>query len=224
MMPEHKRIDFYFDFVSPYAYLGWRLLRLHQEDYSYLIEAKPVLFAGLLNAHGTLGPAEVAAKRQFVFKDSLRKATLLKIPLNPPFGHPFNPLLALRLTLATPTQYQPALVDQLYRATWELGVEVSAEKSLRNFTKNIDLPAHVLETAWEKVETEEVKLVLRTNTCKAVERGVFGVPTFILNDDLFWGVDNFAHVEAVLRGQELITDKQVADWKSVRPLAHRKRA
>ena len=91
-------VRFYFDFVSPYAYIGWTQIHRVVEARGQRVEAGPVLFAGLLNAHGQKGPAEIPAKRASLFKDGSRKAHAFGLPaLQPPPAHPFNPLLALRL-------------------------------------------------------------------------------------------------------------------------------
>lgn len=221
-MANRTHLKFYFDFISPYAYLGWTELRRLQDKYQLFIDARPVLFAGLLNAHGTLGPAEVEAKRQFVFLDSLRKAALLDIPLNPPFGHPFNPLLPLRLVLATPDDDRSQLIDELYRATWVMGIEVSARESLSAFLDSLDSPIANLDEIWQRSESDDIKTALRTNTAQAVKRKVFGVPTFLLHDELYWGVDNLPALEAALQGRLLISEEQAAPWRSIRPLAQRK--
>ena len=90
-------IRFYFDYISSNAYLAWTQLFALAEKYGAEVEPVPVLFAGLLKAHGQLGPAEVPAKALWMARNNLRKAARLALPLNPPAFHPFNPLLALRV-------------------------------------------------------------------------------------------------------------------------------
>src|ERR1700754_987264 len=91
----HLRV--YFDFISPYAYLAWTQLPGLAARHGCTIEPIPVLFAALLEHHGTRGPAEVPAKRRYLLVDVAPKARALGVPVGLPPHHPFNPLLALRL-------------------------------------------------------------------------------------------------------------------------------
>ena len=94
--------------------------------YGFAVEPVPVLFAGLLEAHGQLGPAEVRPKALWMARNNLRKAVLLGAPLQPPAHHPFNPLLSLRLSsLPLPDEERRALIDALFQAVWVQGVHVS---------------------------------------------------------------------------------------------------
>src|SRR5262245_43770609 len=77
-------IDFYFDFVSPYAYLGWTQIHALAARHGRTVRAVPTLFAALLNHSGTLGPAEIPLKRVYIFKDALRTAKVFGVPLEPP--------------------------------------------------------------------------------------------------------------------------------------------
>src|SRR5262245_43625018 len=92
-----RSIRFFFDFISPYSYLAWTQLPQLAQRHSCTVQATPVLFAALLDAHGTKGPAEVPARRRYVMKDIARKAHAFGVPIDVPFAHPFNPLLALRI-------------------------------------------------------------------------------------------------------------------------------
>src|SRR5687768_5736520 len=90
-------IRVHFDFISPYAYIGWFSLRAIAARHGRAVEPVPTLLAPLLDAYGQRGPAEVPPKRAYLFKDASRKAHREGLgPLVPPPAHPFNPLLALR--------------------------------------------------------------------------------------------------------------------------------
>src|SRR4051812_42387593 len=88
---------FHFDFISPYAYLAWRGIHALADRHGREVEARPVLLAGLLNATGGKGPAEVEPKRIYTYKHVSRLAHTAGIPLRPPPAHPFHPLQALRV-------------------------------------------------------------------------------------------------------------------------------
>ena len=215
-------VPFYLDFISPYSYLAWVQLRRRENALALQLEARPVLFAGLLDAHGTLGPAEIEAKRKYVFVDCLRKAAALQIPLKPPFGHPFNPLLPLRLATAAGPQDRSTVVDLLYSATWEDGIEVSDATALAAY---LDQHASKLDFGglFGRATSPEVKLALRQETQDAVGAGVFGVPSILVQSELFWGVDSLDALETTLARGSLVTDEMRKEWQAVQPLAQRKR-
>ncbi len=223
-MGKLQTVGVYLDFISPYSYLAWVELRRLERTLGFTIAPRPILFAGLLNAHGTLGPAEVEAKRRFVFVDALRKAALLNIPLAPPYGHPFNPLLALRLSLAANAE-RADLVDLLYRATWEDGINVSDPVAVRAALEDPEdgIPQLDIDALWRRAHSSEIKSALRTQTDIAITRGVFGVPTMIFKNELYWGVDNIEALQAALAGRELVTEETRARWQGIRPLAQRNR-
>jgi 2-hydroxychromene-2-carboxylate isomerase len=96
IMPENRELTFYFDYISPNAHIAWTQLPTLVERHNLRVNLVPVLFAGLLRAHGQMGPAEQAAKRSWMSQNITRQAPLLGVPLSPPKRHPFNPLLSLR--------------------------------------------------------------------------------------------------------------------------------
>src|SRR5689334_8520566 len=114
-----ETVRFHFDVVSPNAYLAWTQLPALAARYGAVIEPVPVLFAGLLEAYGQLGPAEMPAKTRWMVRNNLRKAARLGVALAPPAFHPFNPLLALRVC-SLPFAPEPLadLVGALFRAVW----------------------------------------------------------------------------------------------------------
>ncbi len=89
---------FHFDYISHNAYLAWLAIHELAEGHRRRVVPIPTLFAGLLNAHGQLGPAEIPAKSRWMAKDVLRKAALLGVPLERPASHPFKALLSLRIS------------------------------------------------------------------------------------------------------------------------------
>ena len=93
-----KSVRFYFDYISTNAYIAWHALPEMAARYGAVIEPVPTLFAGLLESTGLLGPAEVPIKARWMWRNNLRKAARLGLPLNPPRFHPFNPLLSLRIS------------------------------------------------------------------------------------------------------------------------------
>src|SRR5688572_15267639 len=168
-------LRFYFDYISTNAYLAWLQMPTLARRYSLLVEPVPVLFAGLLEAHGTSGPAETPAKALWMFKNNLRKAAILGAPLRPPAFHPFNPLLALRATTAARDADEcDALVTRLMEAVWVRGEHVSDPEVVERAAREVGLGGAALVAA---AGTSEIKAELRRQTDDAIARGVFGVPT-----------------------------------------------
>jgi 2-hydroxychromene-2-carboxylate isomerase len=172
--------DWYFDFVSPFAYLQSE--RLASLAPAIRVRYRPILFAGLLEAYGQKGPAEIPAKRVFTYRFVVWQARRLGIALKFPHEHPFNPLPLLRLAIAC--DCAPDAVHRIFRFVWRDG-------------RLPDLPIEWAELVHDlgvadaktRIASPEVKDALRRNTDEAVARGVFGVPTLAIGDALFWGVD-----------------------------------
>lgn len=173
-------VDWYFDFVSPFAYLQSERLALLPPRVS--IRFRPVLFAGLLNANGQKGPAEITAKRTFSYRFVVWQARKLGIPLKFPHEHPFNPLPLLRLAIAC--DCAPDAVHRIFRFVWKDGRLPDLPIEWAELTHDLALP-----DADARIASPEVKDELRRNTDEAIARGVFGVPTLAVGDELFWGVD-----------------------------------
>jgi 2-hydroxychromene-2-carboxylate isomerase len=221
MRPRAAPIRFFFDYISSNAYIAWtqigRLAELHQRE----IEPVPVLFAGLLNAQGQLGPAEIPAKAFWTLKNTLRKAHLLGIPLLPPRSHPFNPLFALRLSsLPMAHPVRRALVSKLFEATWAGGPDVTDPVQLAAIAASVGLDGSSSVAA---AQTPDAKERLQRQTDEAIASGVFGVPTMIVDGELFWGYDDFPYLERFLRGEGALDPAALAPWAEVRPSARRPR-
>ena len=213
-------IRFHFDFLSPYAYLAWTQIHALAERHGVGVEPVPVLLAGLLNHYGQKGPAEIPAKRIWVWKDTLRRGLVLGVPYALPPTHPFNPLLALRAAIAAPADRKRALIDALYAATWgdaePRGVEHAETVRAAASRAGLDPDALLART-----QDPAVKAELRDNTDRAIAAGVFGVPTMMVGDEAFWGLDSFDHLERHLAGHEPLTDAVLARFADIPPSAQR---
>lgn len=205
-------LPFYFDFISPYAYLGWQQIHALAQRHGETVTPIPILFAALLSAHGHKGPAEIPSKRVYTFKHAVRLAAELGLDLVPPPAHPFNPLLALRVATAAEPSQRRAVIDALYDATWRTGEGVQTPALVGALLERAGLDGPGLVAA---AQTPAVKQRLRAATDEALARGVFGVPTVFVGDELFWGQDAFGHVEAHLRGEDPAASERLAAWRDL---------
>lgn len=211
-----SRVDLYFDYISPYAYLGWVRLRALCREVGAELCAHPVLFAGLLNHFGQLGPAEIEPKRRWLFADVSRLAALQGLPLSCPKAHPFNPLTALRLSVPEATgDLQHDVIDAVFRAGWGRGIDLGSADELSTALDEAGLPGASLV---EKAALPAVKQALKASTDAAIKQSVFGVPTMIVNGELFWGSDRIDHVALALAGKDPI-DRAAVDRVLERPRA-----
>lgn len=204
-----RDITFYFDVVSPYAWLAFQKLPEALEGISYSVRYKPLLFAGLLKHHGQLGPAEIAGKREWTYRQVLWLAHQHGIELQLPALHPFNPLPLLRLAVAcdakgTPNRY---VCETLLRHVWCGGADAADEARLAQVTKLL-APQRAPDSA-------EVKADLKAHTDEAIARGLFGVPTVAVDDKLFWGLDALPMLRAYLVGDAWFDGP---DWDAARQL------
>jgi 2-hydroxychromene-2-carboxylate isomerase len=182
----HSTVEFFFDPVSPYAWLASKQLR-KITDAGLRIDCQPVLFAGLLNAHGQKGPAEIEAKRRYVFADAVREADRSGCAFKGPPTHPFNPLRALRMCIALDDPSERlTFAKALLKAAWEDEKELGDASTLESIADACGFADHKLGNAAEQAE---IKNRLMQATTRAIELGVFGVPTFLFRGELFWGSD-----------------------------------
>jgi len=193
-------MKFYFDYISPYAYIAWTQIRALANQHDRTVEPIPVLFGGLLNESGRLGPAETPLMRRWLWKNVLRKCTQLDIPVQPPDTHPFNPLLALRVTTLDMTdQQREQLIDLLFTAVWVKSQNVTDTQVIKPLLAQVGLDG---DQALAQVQQPAIKQRLKENTETAIKAGTFGVPTMIVDDELFWGHDDFDYLEAFLSGED----------------------
>ncbi|WP_437663036.1 2-hydroxychromene-2-carboxylate isomerase [Sorangium sp. So ce1182] len=216
------RVDFYFDYISGYAYFAWLRLQEICDRRGAELGVHPVLFAGLLDHWGQLGPAEIPPKREWAYKDAFRVARLHGIELSCPKYHPFNPLLALRLSLPeVGGAEQRRVVTTIFRAGWGQGIDLGSRDELAGALDREGLDSRALI---EQASAPAAKEALRQGTERAVGRGVFGVPTTFVGDELFWGSDRMDHVELALDGRDPLDHARVREALARPRAADRRKA
>ncbi len=191
-----KQLVFWFDPLSPYAYLAFEKLPQALEGLSYSVDYRPVLFAGLLAHWGQKGPAEIEPKRAWTFRQIAWQAHVQGTEIETPAQHPFNPLVLLRLLVAcaaeggTPNRWA---CETVLRHVWRSG---GADA---NDPQRVAALAATLAPVRDPA-SETVKQTLRRSGDEALAHGVFGVPTVEVDGRCFWGLDALPMLAAYLRG------------------------
>lgn len=185
-----KRITFWFDVLSPFAYLAFERLPQALEGCSYEVDYQPLLLAALLNQHGQKGPAEIEPKRAWTFRHVHWLAYQYGVPMQAPAQHPFNPLALQRLAVACGPNRR--VVEALFRHVWLGGGDPNDPARLAALTTAL--------APTRSPGDDDVKAKLRHGTDTAIARGIFGVPSFELEGRLFWGLDSLPMLRDALSG------------------------
>jgi 2-hydroxychromene-2-carboxylate isomerase len=184
-----RSLEWYFDFISPFSYL--QSAKLGELAAQARISCRPVLFAGLLQHFGNTGPAEIAPKRRWTFEHVAWLAHAHGIPLTFPPMHPFVPLRLLRLSIVLGNSLE--VVQRLFAFVWRDGHLPSDDDAFGRLLAECGV-------ALADLDAPAVKQALRANTDAAIAAGVFGVPSAVIDGDVFWGFDATPMISARLAG------------------------
>lgn len=196
-----RQIDWYFDFISPYAYFALAdVERLAGVQVRY----RPILFAALLDHWGHKGPAEMPTKRVWTYRWCTWLAAQRGIPFRFPAAHPFNSLAYLRLAIAC--DCRPDAVRRIFEAIWTTGANPSDPNMITDLARSLQVDPASLSSA-------DIKETLRAQTADAITRGIFGVPTLLIDGEVFWGADAMDFARAY------IADASILDASEMRRLA-----
>jgi 2-hydroxychromene-2-carboxylate isomerase len=187
------RVTWYFDFISPYAYLGLHTLGRLPPDTELRLE--PILLAGLLKHWGQQGPAELPPKRIWTYRSCIWLAKQHAVPFQMPAAHPFNPLPYLRLAIAAGSS--AVVITGIFRALWTTGVDPADPGVVATLAASLGVTA-------ERLGDASVKNALRDNTERAISAGVFGVPSFGAGSHVFWGSDSVDFAAACLEDSDIL--------------------
>lgn len=215
-------IRFHFDYISPNAYLGWAAIHDLAARHGRAVEPVPIVFGALLDAGDRVGPAEVEPMRRWMMRNCARKAAERGLPFAPPASHPFNPLLALRVTVAAFDGRDAGgvrpLIDALFRAIWGESVDATSPEAVARAVDGAGFDgARLVEAAGDP----RVKGALRAATERAFAEGVFGVPTAVVDGELFWGYDDLGWLDRFLAGDDPLRGADLSGWERVRATAVR---
>jgi 2-hydroxychromene-2-carboxylate isomerase len=209
-----KRLNFYFDFLSPFSYFAWTKIASNKD---LIIDYKPVALGPLLNHWGIKGPGEIEPKREFLLKQCLRYAAKNNIDFTTPKTHPFNSLYALRLALkSTAGDLQGEVIKTLWLAGWQQRIDMGEPDELLRVLREAGLPADEL---YEKSFTKEAKVELKANIQEAIGFGAFGVPSMVVDNELFWGNDAVEDMLNYAKGIDPLDREKLALLLSSTPRA-----
>ena len=206
-------VTFYFDFISPFAYLAFEELPKALAGLSYSVRYKPVFFGGLLQHTGQLGPAELPGKREWVYRQTQWLAHTKGIPFAMPAAHPFNPLPLLRLAVATDAGGEPNryVCETIFRHVWIGGADAADP------ARTADLAAALGSGRSPYLEPQAAKELLTQHTQDAIAAGVFGVPSYAVDDRVFWGLDALPMLRAYLDKDPAM---DAAQWQALATLPY----
>ena len=188
-----KQIDFYFDIVSPYSYIASTLIDNILESNNAKLNWKPILLGGVFKAiEGVIAPGLVPVKKPYLIKDLERLSTFYNIPFNMPTDFPIRTVLAMRVLSGLPPEKTPQSARILFKAYWSDNKDIS----------DPDIVSKLIDSdSVERSNIQEIKDILFQSTEEAVERGVFGAPTFFVGNEMFFGHDRINMIDEYLKGK-----------------------
>jgi 2-hydroxychromene-2-carboxylate isomerase len=191
-----KKVEYYFDFLSPYSYFSFISLKNKDFFNNYDVELKPVVMGSLFNHFEMKGPGMIRPKRQYMLKQCFIYAAINNISFTPPDKHPFNPLYALRLaTKSCSKERQLEIIEALFTACWGRGLTLGEPEELSPILQESGFDA---QTLIDLTFNKEVKKELKQNIKDAISSDIFGVPSFKVQDEIFWGNDSINQMELFL--------------------------
>tara|TARA_B100001741_G_scaffold301971_1_gene290659 strand:+ start:431 stop:1018 length:588 start_codon:yes stop_codon:yes gene_type:complete len=187
-----KSFDFYFDFISPYSFLAHKEIRKIEKKNSIKIKYKPILLGGLHNLHGIKAPAFIPAKAKHMIRDCklIAEKNKTKFKFNSYF--PIRSLNLMRgVLVAEEDNYKSYYVDSIFNAIWEDGLNMNDENIIQKILKNLNINP---KTFLLRCASSSIKDSLKIKTNEAYEKGIFGAPSFVSNNKVFWGQDRIEFV------------------------------
>jgi len=182
-----KSFDFYFDFISPYSFLAHKEIIKIEKKNSVKIKYKPILLGGLHNLHGIKAPAFIPAKAKHMIRDCKLIAEKNKIKFKFNSYFPIRSLNLMRGALvAEEDNYKSYYIDSIFNAIWQDGLNMNDENIIQKILKNLNINP---KTFLLRSASSSIKDSLRKRTNEAYEKGIFGAPSFVSNNKVFWGQD-----------------------------------
>ncbi|EYF01367.1 2-hydroxychromene-2-carboxylate isomerase [Chondromyces apiculatus] len=203
-----KHVDFWFDVSSPFAYLGAAQIDALAARHDATVSYRPFFLGALFKRIGTPEVplfAASAPKQRYYYADLHRWADHIGVPFRFPTRFPMLSIKPLRMLISLPDAERPRLAHPLFRAYWAEDRDISDDKTLADIATSAGFdPAPLLSATTD----DQIKTKLRDATEEAVQAGICGAPTFIVNGLLFWGQDRLLFVEKALNGWVSATERE----------------
>jgi 2-hydroxychromene-2-carboxylate isomerase len=187
-----KIFEFYFDFVSPYSFLAHQEIKKIEKKYSIKIKYKPILLGGLHNLHGIKAPAFIPSKAKFMIRDCklIAEKNKTKFKFNSYF--PIKTLNLMRgVLVAKEDDILSFYIDKIFDSIWKDGLNMNDQNIIDKIHKNMEINPKTFDL---RSSSQNIKNLLKKKTDEAFEKGVFGAPTFYINNKVFWGQDRLEFV------------------------------
>ena len=191
-----KTFEFYFDFVSPYSFIAHKEIRRLEKRENIKIKYRPILLGGLHNLHGIKAPAFIPAKAKFMIRDCKLLAEKNKILFKFNSYFPIKTLNLMRGTFVSEEDnYKDFYINTMFDAIWKDGLNMNDQNIVDKILKNMEINP---KTFFLRSASQNIKNILKKKTDEAFNKGIFGAPTFYINNKIFWGQDRiyFAIEEA----------------------------
>ena len=187
-----KSFDFYFDFISPYSFLAHKEIKKIENKNALKINYKPILLGGLHNLHGIKAPAFIPAKAKHMIRDCKLIAEKNKIKFKFNSYFPIRSLNLMRgVLVAEEDNFKSYYIDTIFNAIWQDGLNLNDETIIQKILKNLNVNP---KTFFLRSVSSSIKDSLKKRTNEAYEKGIFGAPSFVSNNKIFWGQDRIEFV------------------------------
>ena len=189
-----KPLEFYFDFISPYSFLAHKQIRKIENKEGIKIIYKPVLLGGLHNLHGIKAPAFIPAKAKHMVRDCklIAEKNNIRFKFNSYF--PIRSLNLMRgVLVAEEDNVKKYYIDNIFNTIWQDGLNMNDTIVIQKILQNLNINPKTFSL---RINSSLIKDLLKKKTNEAHQKGVFGAPTFVVNNKIFWGQDR---IEFALR-------------------------
>ena len=181
-----KSIDFYFDFISPYSYLAHKKIKILKKTKNIIFNYKPILVGGLHNLQGITAPAFINPKLKHMISDCNLIANKENFTFIWNSEFPINSLNIMRGYLSIDADVKNLYLDVMFEAYWKYNLDISNENVLKDLLKKCKID---LNTFLKNIKDQKIKDKLKNLTKEAFEKEIFGVTTFVFNNNIFCGQD-----------------------------------
>ena len=187
----NKSFEFYFDFISPYSFLAHKQIRKLEAKNSIKIKYKPILLGGLHNLHGIKAPAFIPAKARFMIRDCKMVCEKYKISFKFNSYFPIKTVDLMRgVLIAEEDGVANEYIDKIFEALWVSGLNLNDQAIIDKILKNLGINPKTFSL---RLSNQNIKDELKKRTQIAFDKGIFGAPTFYVNNKVFWGQDRLEY-------------------------------